>query len=70
MSVSPSWRAGSFGVKPARVANCSGFHGKGRSVHHYAILHILIPLGDPANELYKQVVGGDVDFITGDYLAG
>lgn len=26
--------------------------------------------GDPADEMYKQATNGDVDFITGDYLAG
>ncbi|KAF4334673.1 DUF1446 domain protein [Fusarium beomiforme] len=46
-----AWRAGEFGVRPVRVANCSGYHG------------------DSANEMYKQATLGDVDFITGDYLA-
>lgn len=27
-------------------------------------------VGDPAQEMYKQATLGDVDFITGDYLAG
>ncbi|KAF5544600.1 DUF1446 domain-containing protein [Fusarium mexicanum] len=45
------WRAGEFGMRPVRVANCSGYHG------------------DPAIEMYKQATLGDVDFITGDYLA-
>ena len=26
--------------------------------------------GDPAYEMYRQATLGDVDFITGDYLAG
>lgn len=26
--------------------------------------------GDPAEEMYRQATLGDVDFITGDYLAG
>lgn len=26
--------------------------------------------GDPPEEMYKQATLGDVDFITGDYLAG
>ncbi|KAF9870900.1 hypothetical protein CkaCkLH20_11572 [Colletotrichum karsti] len=46
-----SWRAGAFGVRPVRIANCSGYHG------------------DPAGEMLKQATLGDVDFITGDYLA-
>ncbi|CAG9947883.1 unnamed protein product [Clonostachys rosea f. rosea IK726] len=46
-----NWRAGEFGSRPARVANCSGYHG------------------DPAEEMYNQATLGDVDFITGDYLA-
>ncbi|KAJ3457095.1 hypothetical protein MRS44_014236 [Fusarium solani] len=51
MSVTNNWRAGAFGVRPVRIANCSGYHG------------------DPAQEMYKQATLGDVDFITGDYLA-
>lgn len=27
-------------------------------------------LGDPAYEMYRQATLGDVEFITGDYLAG
>lgn len=27
-------------------------------------------VGDPAIEMYKQAILGDVDVITGDYLAG
>ncbi|KAJ3549814.1 hypothetical protein NM208_g317 [Fusarium decemcellulare] len=45
------WRSGEFGIRPVRVANCSGYHG------------------DPATEMYNQATLGDVDFITGDYLA-
>jgi hypothetical protein len=26
--------------------------------------------GDPSYEMYRQATLGDVDFITGDYLAG
>ncbi|CEI67434.1 unnamed protein product [Fusarium venenatum] len=51
MSSRNGWRAGEFGVRPVRVANCSGYHG------------------DPAVDMYKQATLGDVDFITGDYLA-
>ncbi|KAM0229318.1 hypothetical protein ACHAPO_010097 [Fusarium lateritium] len=51
MSSRDGWRAGEFGVRPVRVANCSGYHG------------------DPAVDMYKQATLGDVDFITGDYLA-
>ncbi|KAI8656360.1 hypothetical protein LRP88_11671 [Fusarium phalaenopsidis] len=51
MSVTNNWRAGAFGVRPVRIANCSGYHG------------------DPAQEMYKQATLGDIDFITGDYLA-
>ncbi|ETS85088.1 hypothetical protein PFICI_03113 [Pestalotiopsis fici W106-1] len=51
MATDDSWRAGEFGVRPARVANCSGYHG------------------DPAIAMYRQATLGDVDFITGDYLA-
>ncbi|KAG9853703.1 DUF1446-domain-containing protein, partial [Aureobasidium melanogenum] len=46
-----TWRQGEMGVRPVRIANCSGFHG------------------DDADEMYKQVTRGDVDFVTGDYLA-
>ncbi|KAF4415455.1 DUF1446 domain [Fusarium acutatum] len=51
MASNNEWRAGEFGIRPVRVANCSGYHG------------------DPAIEMYKQATLGDVDFITGDYLA-
>ncbi|KAI8713876.1 hypothetical protein NCS52_01233500 [Fusarium sp. LHS14.1] len=51
MGVTSNWRAGEFGARPVRIANCSGYHG------------------DPAQEMYKQATLGDVDFITGDYLA-
>ncbi|KAF5627065.1 DUF1446 domain protein [Fusarium sp. NRRL 52700] len=51
MPYDKEWRAGEFGTRPVRVANCSGYHG------------------DPAIEMYKQATLGDVDFITGDYLA-
>ncbi|RSL54358.1 hypothetical protein CEP54_009956 [Fusarium duplospermum] len=51
MSAASNWRAGEFGVRPVRIANCSGYHG------------------DPAQEMYKQATLGDIDFITGDYLA-
>ncbi|KAH8660444.1 hypothetical protein BX600DRAFT_523398 [Xylariales sp. PMI_506] len=51
MDTSKDWKAGEFGVRPVRIANCSGYHG------------------DPAREMYKQATLGDVDFITGDYLA-
>ncbi|ROV99717.1 hypothetical protein VSDG_02978 [Cytospora chrysosperma] len=51
MSATNNWRAGAFGVRPVRIANCSGFHG------------------DPSQEMYKQATLGDLDFITGDYLA-
>ncbi|KAG7133530.1 hypothetical protein HYQ45_008314 [Verticillium longisporum] len=51
MASYPKWREGDFGVRPVRIANCSGYHG------------------DPPSEMYKQVKLGDVDFITGDYLA-
>lgn len=30
----------------------------------------LTPSGDPPYEMYRQATLGDVDFITGDYLAG
>ncbi|KAG9661029.1 DUF1446-domain-containing protein, partial [Aureobasidium melanogenum] len=46
-----TWRQGEKGVRPVRIANCSGYHG------------------DDADEMYKQVTRGDVDFVTGDYLA-
>jgi predicted acylesterase/phospholipase RssA len=54
-----------------RVANCSGYHGTilvrpSRSVEGYTNFHA----GDPAYEMYRQAALGDVDFITGDYLAG
>ncbi|KAJ5503259.1 hypothetical protein N7463_006133 [Penicillium fimorum] len=42
--------------RPVRVANCSGYH-------------VLMSKGDPACEMYRQATLGDVDFITGDYLA-
>ncbi|KAG4287228.1 hypothetical protein FPRO06_04880 [Fusarium proliferatum] len=51
MASNSEWRAGEFGIRSVRVANCSGYHG------------------DPAIEMYKQATLGDVDFITGDYLA-
>ncbi|KAK0387252.1 hypothetical protein NLU13_5565 [Sarocladium strictum] len=51
MESRPEWRAGAFGARPVRIANCSGWHG------------------DPAVEMYKQATLGEVDFITGDYLA-
>ncbi|KAI0153680.1 hypothetical protein BJ166DRAFT_565058 [Pestalotiopsis sp. NC0098] len=51
MASDNAWRAGEFGARPARVANCSGYHG------------------DPAIAMYRQATLGDVDFITGDYLA-
>ncbi|KAL2671430.1 hypothetical protein Neosp_014016 [[Neocosmospora] mangrovei] len=51
MGVTSNWRVGAFGVRPVRIANCSGYHG------------------DPAREMYKQATLGDVDFVTGDYLA-
>jgi len=63
-------RAAEMGKRPARVANCSGYHGK---ITHFAscFAHFLrIALGDPAEEMYHQATLGDVDFITGDYLAG
>ncbi|KAK1954660.1 DUF1446-domain-containing protein [Colletotrichum sublineola] len=46
-----NWRADSRGIRPVRIANCSGYHG------------------DPPREMYNQATLGDVDFITGDYLA-
>ncbi|GAB7342429.1 hypothetical protein MBLNU457_g0639t1 [Dothideomycetes sp. NU457] len=49
--MAPNWRQGAKGVRPVRIANCSGYHG------------------DDADEMYKQVTRGDVDFVTGDYLA-
>ncbi|KAJ9144578.1 hypothetical protein NKR23_g5828 [Pleurostoma richardsiae] len=51
MTAKNDWRVGALGIRPVRVANCSGYHG------------------DPAREMYKQATLGDVDFITGDYLA-
>ncbi|KAM5372585.1 hypothetical protein ACJZ2D_007359 [Fusarium nematophilum] len=51
MASRDEWRAGEFGMRPVRVANCSGYHG------------------DPAAEMYRQATMGEVDFITGDYLA-
>ncbi|KAJ5715026.1 uncharacterized protein N7483_012207 [Penicillium malachiteum] len=50
-----------IGNRPVRVANCSGYHGQ----------PVLVKaLGDPAYEMYHQANIGDIDFITGDYLAG
>lgn len=63
--------------RPVKVANCSGYHGK----YLWLIFHISLSsknvlnlveheIGDPALEMYRQATLGDVDFITGDYLAG
>ncbi|KAJ5747943.1 uncharacterized protein N7511_009639 [Penicillium nucicola] len=46
------------GGRPVRVANCSGYH-----------VCTDCPEGDPAYEMYRQATLGDIDFITGDYLA-
>ncbi|KAJ0374652.1 hypothetical protein COL26b_007120 [Colletotrichum chrysophilum] len=51
MASNDNWRTGAKGIRPVRIANCSGYHG------------------DPPREMYKQATLGDVDFITGDYLA-
>lgn len=32
--------------------------------------NLVFMAGDPAYEMYRQATLGDVDFITGDYLAG
>lgn len=35
-----------------------------------SIANLVFMAGDPAYEMYRQATLGDVDFITGDYLAG
>lgn len=62
MSASPSENR-----PPVRVANCSGYHGMGSTEIKPTGLTYK---GDPAYEMYRQATLGDVDFITGDYLAG
>lgn len=65
------WRQGEFGKRPVRIANCSGYCGNSSPAPSFITLTNLIPfLGDPPVEMYKQATLGDVDFITGDYLAG
>lgn len=65
------WREESFGKRPARIANCSGFHGTAKVPIRTPLKRVLkASSGDPAEEMYNQAVGGDVDFICGDYLAG
>ena len=56
--------------RSVRVANCSGYHGSWE--YHILQIRLLTWLssGDPAYEMYRQATLGDVDFITGDYLAG
>lgn len=53
--------------RPVRVANCSGYHGMMSIFQNIATDGMK---GDPAYEMHRQAIGGDVDFITGDYLAG
>lgn len=70
MTVKSDWRAGEFGVRPARIANCSGYHGMKTLIINGIVNMLTGFAGDPSREMYKQATLGDVDFITGDYLAG
>ncbi|KAG8412239.1 hypothetical protein J3459_014742 [Metarhizium acridum] len=65
---------------PGGVIRVSWFRNKSRNSYRYLTkLYIKISswregafgkrAGDPAIEIYKQATLGDVDFITGDYLA-
>ncbi|TVY33523.1 hypothetical protein LSUB1_G008353 [Lachnellula subtilissima] len=58
-------------TRPVIVANCSGYHGIYTLLLISAEVHFADPRlpGDPAFEMYRQATLGDVDFITGDYIA-
>jgi hypothetical protein len=56
--------------RPVRVANCSGYHGRYTIPSKVTLVDDFCMTGDPAYEMYRQATLGDVDFITGDYLAG
>lgn len=57
------------GKRPVRIANCSGYKG-------IATQHVVFcgsadhTIADPGYHMRYQAELGDVDFITGDYLAG
>lgn len=57
-------------TRPVRVANCSGYHGMENTLIKASANSTDGIKGDPAYEMYRQATLGDVDFITGDYLAG
>lgn len=61
------------GTRPVKVANCSGYAGEcplRSSFRKYADINLFSEIADPSWQMLRQATLGDVDFITGDYLAG
>lgn len=59
-----------MGRRPVRVANVSGYQRTPLVSHGLGLMHMLTKLlEDPPMEMFRQATLGDVDFLTGDYLA-
>jgi hypothetical protein len=68
--VSKAQRTNEMGRRPVKVASCSGYAGSYPKPIHSEILPLTLGIGDPSWQMLRQATGGEVDFITGDYLAG
>ncbi|KAI9726218.1 MAG: hypothetical protein M1834_009388 [Cirrosporium novae-zelandiae] len=65
MEIGPAER----GQRPVRIANCSGMFIKFLS-HGFTLTGSATgAMSDPGYQMLRQIEGGPIDFVTGDYLA-